>query len=129
MMLIKPTTSKLPYVLLLIYFFSFLNVRAQEAGKALFLSKCASCHSPFRDVTGPALGGLEDRHKWADHKELLKWVNNPGGYMTTDAYTQGLKSKFGSMMTGFPDLKLGDVDAIVSYINTEIANKKVHYRL
>ena len=26
--------------------------------------------------------------------------------MAKDPYTQGLKAKFGSMMTGFPDLKL-----------------------
>ena len=123
MMLHKPTISKLPYILLLTFVFSYLTVPAQDAGKTLFLSKCASCHNPFRDATGPALGGLEDRHKWADHKELLKWVNNPGGYMAHDAYTQGLKARFGSMMTGFPDLKLEDVSAIVSYINTEVANK------
>ena len=42
------------------------------------------------------LGGLEERHKWADHKELLKWVNNPVGYMAKDPYTQGLKAQFGS---------------------------------
>ena len=68
MMLHKPTISKLPYILLLTFVFSYLTVPAQDAGKTLFLSKCASCHNPFRDATGPALGGLEDRHKWADHK-------------------------------------------------------------
>src|SRR5262245_25034134 len=100
MMLHKPTTSKLPYILLLVFVFTSLNLPAQD-GRALFLSKCASCHSPFKDLTGPALGGLEGRHTWADHKELLKWVNNPGGYMAKDAsgYTPGLKAKFGSMMT------------------------------
>jgi hypothetical protein len=122
MMLFKPTTSKLHFVLLSILVFSFINVPAQD-GKTLFLSKCASCHNPFKDGTGPALGGLEDRHKWGDHKELLAWVNNPGGYMAKDPYTQGLKARFGSMMTGFPDLKLEDVTAIVNFINSEVASK------
>ena len=78
--------------------------------------------NPIKDGTGPALGGLEDRHKWADHKELLAWVNNPGGYMAKDPYTQGLKAKYGSMMTGFPDVTLKEVDAIVTYINNAVAD-------
>jgi hypothetical protein len=118
----KPMTSKLTLLLLSLIVFSAIYVSAQD-GKALFISKCASCHNAFKPGTGPALGGLEDRHKWADHKELLAWINNPGGYMAKDPYTQGLKAQFGSMMTGFPDLKLPEVTAIVNYINTEVANK------
>lgn len=122
MIFCKPTTSKLRPFLFLLIVFSSLYVSAQD-GKALFISKCASCHNPFKAGTGPALGGLEERHKWADHKELLSWVNNPGGYMAKDPYTQGLKAQYGSMMTGFPDLKIADVSAIVSYINSEVAKK------
>ena len=118
----KPKTSKLTLFLLSLFVFSAINVSAQD-GKAIFMSKCASCHNVFKDGTGPALGGLEDRHTWADHKDLLKWIQNPGAYMAKDAYTQGLKAKFGSMMTGFPDLKLEEVTAIVNYINNEVANK------
>ena len=72
-------------------------------------------------LTGPPLAGLEDRHKWADHNELLKWVNNPAAYMKGDSYTQGLQKQYGSMMTAFPALTLKDVDAIVSYINATVA--------
>ena len=72
-------------------------------------------------MTGPALMGLEDRHKWADHKELQAWINNPGGYMAKDGYTSGLKAQFGSVMTAFPDITLKDVDAIVDYINKTAA--------
>jgi Cytochrome c/Cytochrome c7 and related cytochrome c len=115
-------TSKLRLFLLSFIVFSSIYVSAQD-GKALFISKCASCHNPFKNGTGPALGGLEDRHKWADHKELLAWINNPGGYMAKDPYTTGLKAQYGSMMTGFPDLKLADVSAIVTYINGEVAKK------
>ncbi len=118
----KPMTSKLTFLLLSLIVFSAIHVSAQD-GKALFISKCASCHNPFKDGTGPALGGLEERHKWADHKELMAWIHNPGGYMAKDTYTQGLKAKFGSMMTGFPDLKLEEVTAIVNYINGEVAKK------
>ncbi|MEP7373823.1 MAG: c-type cytochrome [Chitinophagaceae bacterium] len=116
-------TSKLRLFLLSFIVFSSLYVSAQD-GKTLFNSKCAACHNPFKDGTGPALQHLEDRHKWADHKELVKWINNPGGYMAKDPYTQGLKAKFGSMMTPFETITVKDVDAIVSYINTEVANKE-----
>ncbi len=109
-------TSKLSLFLLSFFVFSAIHVSAQD-GKALYTSKCASCHHPTKDGTGPALAGVEDRHTWSDHKELLRWVNNPAGYMANDAYTQGLKAKYGSMMTGFPDLKLEDVTAIVNYVN------------
>ncbi len=37
--------------------------------------------------------------------------------MATDPYTQGLKVKYISMMSGFPDLTIKDIDAIVAYIN------------
>ena len=114
-------TSKLTLLLLSLIVFSAIHLSAQD-GKALFTSKCASCHNPLKDGTGPALGGLEERHKWADHKELQKWINNPGGYMSKDSYTQGLKARFGSMMTGFPDIALKEVDAIVSYVNGVVAN-------
>jgi cytochrome c551/c552 len=114
----KPTGRR---ITLLFSFFivSVLNIRAADipAGKALYNGKCASCHNINKDMTGPALKDLESRHKWADHNELLKWINNPGGYMANDAYTQGLKTKFGSLMTGFPDLTLKDVDDLVAYIN------------
>lgn len=72
-------------------------------------------------MTGPALMGLEDRHTWSDHKELLKWVNNPAAYMAKDSYTQGLKSQYGIVMSQFPQLTLKDVDAIVDYINKTAA--------
>jgi hypothetical protein len=71
----------------------------------------------LKDGTGPALKGLEERHKWADHKELQAWINNPAAYMAKDPYTQGLKAKYGSMMTGFAEITLADVDNIVAYIN------------
>ena len=120
----KPTATKLTlFILSFLAFSAFSNVSAQD-GKALFQSKCQTCHNIFKDLTGPALQDLESRHKWADHKELLAWINNPGGYMAKDAYTTGLKAKFGSVMTAFPDVTLKDVDAIVSYINQTVIDSK-----
>lgn len=127
----KPLAGKLTlFVLSLFVFSTFNNVSAQgaatgdvAAGKTLFLSRCASCHNIFKEGAYPPLENIEQRHKWSDHNELLKWINNPAGYMANDSYTQGLKAKFGSMMTAFGDIKLKDVDDIVAYINDEVAKK------
>ena len=114
----KPIGQRLTFLLLSFLIFSAVNTISAQDGKALFMGKCASCHNPLKEGTGPALAGLEDRHKWADHNELLKWVQNPAAYMATDPYTQGLKAKYGTIMPGSPDLTIKDIDAIVTYINT-----------
>jgi mono/diheme cytochrome c family protein len=113
-------------LLLLVTFFvcSFSKINAQD-GKALFLAKCASCHSVFSKVTGPALGGFQEREngKWADIKELTKWVHNPAGYMKSDAYTTALKAEMGgAQMNAFPELKEEEIKAIADYINVTFAN-------
>ncbi len=117
----KPPGKKLLLVFLSIILFSGVNISAQDpaAGKAIFMGKCASCHNPgmTKDATGPALAGVEERHTWSDHKELVKWINNPAAYMAGDSYTQGLKAKYGSMMTGFSDVDVKQVGDIVAYIN------------
>jgi len=115
----KPFGKRFFPLLLAFLIFSVFNASAQDAanGKTLFMGKCASCHNVTKKGTGPALGGLEERHKWADHNEILKWAHNPTGYMATDPYTQGLKAEYGSLMQAFPDLTLKEVDDIVAYIN------------
>ena len=116
----NPLTKKLSLLSFIFLSFFSIKISAQD-GQALFQSKCASCHNPLRDVTGPKLGHLEERHKWSDHNELLKWVHNPAGYMAGDKYTQGLKAQYGSMMAANPDLTIKDIDAIVGYINGVVA--------
>jgi cytochrome c2 len=114
----KPMAPKLTLLVLSFFVFSIVAISADiPAGKALFNSKCASCHQVKKAATGPALEGLEQRHKWADHNELLKWINNPAAYMAGDPYTQGLKAQYVSMMTAFPDITIKDVDDIVAFIN------------
>lgn len=118
-MSIKQFSTHLVFFLSSFLFFSVTISNAQDAaaGKTIFMSKCASCHNVLKKGTGPALAGLEERHKWADHKELLAWINNPAAYMAKDPYTQGLKAEYGSMMTAFADVTLQDVDNIVAYVN------------
>jgi len=126
MILCKPIGQRLSVLFLSLFVISIVNISAQDAaaGKAIFTGKCASCHNIFKKMTGPALMGLEERGKWADHKELLAWINNPAAYMAKDPYTQGLKAEYGSMMTGFADVTQKDVEDLVAYVNKEVADKK-----
>ncbi len=119
----RSTVKRLVFGSLLVFSLSFLvNTASAQDGKAIFNSKCAACHSVFKESTGPALGGLEERGPWSDRKKLYAWIHNPAAFMANDAYTQGLKASHnGIMMTGFPDLKEAEIDAIVNYINTTFA--------
>ena len=121
MIVSKPTGRRLLLLFLPFFIFCFNYSNAQgdiAGGKAIFNSKCASCHQVHKDGTGPALAGVEARHKWADHGELLKWINNPAAYIATDAYTRGLVTQYGSMMQAFPDFTMKDVEDVVAYINS-----------
>ncbi len=122
----KPIGQGLSILFLSLFVFSVVQIHAQDAaaGKTVFMSKCAACHSITKDGTGPALKDLEQRHKWADHNELLKWINNPAVYMKDDSYTQGLKAKYNNLiMTGFADVTLKDVDNLVAYVNDAAKEK------
>src|SRR6476469_7933572 len=100
----------------LLFFVFHISATAQN-GEQLFKQNCASCHAIDKDVTGPALGGVLNRGPWAeDKKNLYAWVHNPPGFMAKDKYTQGLKAKYQVMMTGFPQLKENEIDAIIDYV-------------
>ncbi len=121
----KPIAIKLA-VLLFVSVFATANIFAQEmlSGKSLFHAKCATCHNIFKNTTGPALMGFEERGPWADRLKLYEFVKNPAAFMAKDAYTKGLLDQYKSMMSGFPDLSNKDIDAIVDYINTEASKPK-----
>jgi mono/diheme cytochrome c family protein len=86
-------------------------------GKALFQSKCASCHAVFKDITGPKLADVLEKEPWTDRKQLYKWIRNPEAFMKTNAYTRELKKQYGSLMTAFGDNITDDeIDAIFEYV-------------
>lgn len=102
--------------------FSLVSVAGAQDGKAIFNAKCAACHNVFKNSTGPALGGMEERGPWSDRKKLYAWIHNPAAFMANDPYTQGLKdSHNGILMPGFADLTEADIDAVVDYVNTTFA--------
>ncbi len=99
---------------LLIAILSFARVSAQD-GKALFNANCASCHKIDKDLTGPALKGVEDR--WPS-KDLLKmWIKNwPSAVATGDPYPVKLKDWSPAAMLQFPNLSDAEIEAILGYI-------------
>lgn len=92
----------------------FTSLSAQD-GKALFNANCASCHKIDKDLTGPALQGVEDR--WPS-KDLLKlWIKNwPAAVASGDAYATKIKDWSPAAMSQFPNLADADIDAILTYI-------------
>jgi cytochrome c2 len=85
-------------------------------GEMLYMSKCASCHHIFKDLTGPSLMTALTSGRWDDRKNLYEWIRDPAAFMKKDSYTKELKVVYGSMMTGFPNLKDEEIDAIVEYV-------------
>lgn len=112
-------------ILISLFFLTFLSfgtsVSAQD-GQAIFQANCASCHAINKNLTGPALAGVEGRGPWSDRKQLYAWIHNPAKYMSTDPYTQGLKQQYGGvLMTAFPQLAEKEIDAIIDYVNKTAA--------
>lgn len=109
-------------LLLPLIFFVFSSSLLAQDGAALFQQNCASCHAVNKDLTGPALAGVETRGPWSDRKQIYAWVHNPTAYMAKDPYTQGLKASHGNaMMSPFPQLSDKEIDAIIDYVNKTAA--------
>ena len=93
---------------------------AQDAakGKTLFQTNCASCHSPIKQVLGPALKGVTERVP--DKKLLHDWIKNnskvlqSGNPYFTALYQQNNKAA----MNTFPNLSDADIDDILKYVET-----------
>lgn len=98
---------------------------AVNAGKVLFKSNCAQCHNRNMkdDLTGPALGGVEER--WADYDQadLYSWIRNSqalvqaGHPRATEVFNQWNKVA----MQPFPNLTDEDIANLLVYINCQYA--------
>jgi mono/diheme cytochrome c family protein len=101
----------------LLSLFSFHSASAQD-GKALFQANCASCHSPLKESTGPALQGADKR---VPSKEWLhNWVHNSASVIASgDKYANEIYAKYNkTAMTAFPNLTTQEIDAIITYVNS-----------
>jgi len=114
----RPIVKKLLFSILLLSLFSLGNRLFAQDGKALFQTNCASCHSPFKVVIGPALKGATERIP--DKKLLYDWIHNNTKVLASgNAYFTALYNQYNKTpMNTFPGLENKDIDAILKYVET-----------
>ena len=121
----KRTIASLLKPLLLIFFVAYGSLSYAEvspdAGKTLFRNYCASCHDKKmkKDMTGPALGGVQER--WADYDEadLYAWIRNSQALIASGhpRATEISNEWNGLLMTAFPNFTDDEVGSLLAYID------------
>ena len=94
-----------------------------DEGKTLFRNACATCHNRnMKDnLTGPALGGTEER--WADYprEDLYRWIRNSQA-MIAEGHprAQELWNEWKPVvMNPFPDLTDDEIESLLLYVDAE----------
>lgn len=101
-----------------------LSPTAQK-GKDLFKNNCAACHN--RDMksnlTGPALGGVQERWAAYPRSDLYQWVRNSQALIDAGhPRAQELWDKWKPViMTPSSTLKDEDIEAILAYVEAQNA--------
>lgn len=94
-----------------------------QGGEALFKAKCATCHQPHKDGTGPKLFKVRD--KWASggakDGSIYQWVANWSNAAASDPYAKQVSETKPTAMSVFPELagKVEDINAIFDYIDAQ----------
>ncbi len=75
------------------------------------------------DMTGPALGGVEERWSEYPKEDLYSWIRNSQKQIS-EGHPKAVQlwdewGEKGGQMTSFPSLTDEDIDAILAYINDE----------
>ncbi|PWH84698.1 cytochrome c3 family protein [Brumimicrobium oceani] len=96
-------------------------VTSAQEGESIFNSKCATCHVPHKDMTGPKL--FEVRQKWEEggamEGSLYQWVRNWQVAAATDPYAKEVADWAPSAMTTFADLSDEQIDAVFDYVDAQ----------
>ena len=77
----KGIMGKLTILAAFSFLIFFSNQSFSQDGKALFQANCAACHAVNKQLTGPALAGVEDR--WPDKANLHAWIKNNQAFLKT----------------------------------------------
>jgi len=89
-----------------------------EEGKSIFLSRCAACHNVNKQLTGPALAGVDERRSldW-----IIAFVNSSQSLIKKgDKEAIALFEKFNKVpMPDHADLTADHIKSIVEYIKAE----------
>ena len=96
---------------------------AFNAGKVVFRNYCGSCHAKDMksDLTGPALGGVQER--WAEYpqEELYTWIRNSQA-MIADGHPRAVElwnDWKPTVMTSFPQLTDEEIANVLVYIDVQ----------
>ena len=107
--------------LILFVFLSFITAIAAppvEDGKAIFTTRCASCHNVNKALTGPALAGIHERRSmdW-----IVNFIHSSQTMVKTgDKDAVAVFEKFNKFpMPDHPDLTEENIKSVVEYIKTE----------
>ena len=93
---------------------------ANTNGENLFKANCASCHKPNERYVGPALQGVVSR--WESKELLYAFVRNSQEVISRNAYAKKLYDEYKqSPMLPYPNLKDQDIDDILRYCETYVA--------
>ncbi len=115
---LRSIMGKLTIITAFSFLVLFSNNTFSQDGKALFSANCASCHAIYKQLTGPALAGVEDR--WPDKAKLHAWIKNNQAFLKTgDKYANDLYNQYNkTAMNVFTNLEDKDIDAILTYIKS-----------
>jgi len=111
------------YLLTIIVSILSLSLLAQpsiDVGKSLFKANCKQCHAGDMKtkLTGPALGGTEER--WSDYaqEDLYSWIRN-SQKMIADGHpraTELWNEYKPTVMNAFPSFTDDDIASILLYV-------------
>lgn len=116
----KTTTMKSRILVLALVLVSAIQTWAAppvEEGKSIFTSRCAGCHSVSKQLVGPALGGVDQRHS-------MEWIVNfvqgsQSMIKKGDKEAVAIYEQFKISMPDHKDLSADNIQNIVAYIQEE----------
>ena len=94
----------------------FVQAQDIKEGESLFKSDCSACHAIDRDVIGPALKGVNERH---DEAWLISWIRNSQAMIASGDETakQLFADHNNLMMPAFPSLTDDNIKSILAYVD------------
>ena len=100
-----------------------------KVGAQIFRNQCASCHAKnMKDnLTGPALGGVEERWAAYPRQDLYAWIRNSQAMISQGhPRAKELWAEWGpTVMTNFPALSDGEIESLLVYINDQYTGNGV----
>lgn len=106
--------------LVLVFAVTMAHAQDVKEGETLFKSKCTTCHSVTRNMVGPALAGMSERHS---EEWLVSWIHNSQAMIASgDEVAVQLFADWNNLvMTSFTDLSEDQIKSIIAYVDAEEA--------